>query len=349
MPIFSRVNSFIFSRVLRLSNRQPAAVSLLVLFLATMPIGATIFAAPGPAASGLAGTTTPVEPSKKKTTKKTKSVYLWKSGLKLVETPTQGQLMHGWAQKNSEVFINDQPIKVAVNGRFIFAISRDQIDPIILKMIKKNGKSITATLIITPREWDIQRIDNLPTETVSPNPEGLKRIVEDSALIRQSRKQITDETGFYSKLAWPTIGRLSGIFGSQRILNGKPHAFHAGIDIAAPLGTQLCSPANGRVSLVAPNLLLTGNTVAIDHGMGLSSVFAHLSEISVTAGQQVKRGELIGLIGMTGRVTGPHVHWGMFWTNIAIDPEKILPKMPKQNENYDFKCRIQGIPGTTTK
>ena len=174
-----------------------------------------------------------------------------------------------------------------------------------------------------------------------PDPTGLAKISEDSAKIRASRANEAAVAGYAQSLRWPAYGRISGIFGSQRILNGNPRSFHAGIDIAAPIGTELCAPTDAVVSLLAPNMLLTGNTLGLDHGLGVSSIFAHLSEFKVKQGQRVRRGQLIAKIGMTGRATGPHVHWGMFWNEIAFDPALLLPPPPETISAARNHCPIR--------
>ncbi|MCX8507125.1 MAG: M23 family metallopeptidase [Alphaproteobacteria bacterium] len=186
-------------------------------------------------------------------------------------------------------------------------------------------------LIVIPRAWDVQKIDNLPNHlTNEVTAETVTKIKENAAEIRQARQIESDEMGYRQEFIWPVIGRISGIYGSQRILSGVTHAFHSGIDIAAPVGTGLCAPADGVVSLTNNAMVLTGRTLMLDHGFGLSSVFAHLSKILVKPGQKIRQGQRIAEIGKSGRVTGPHVHWGIYWHDIAVDPALLLPPLPIQ-------------------
>ena len=129
---------------------------------------------------------------------------------------------------------------------------------------------------------------------------------------------------------WPVTGRISGIYGSQRILNGEPRRPHRGVDIAAPAGTPVGAMADGVVALAATGLYFTGGTVMIDHGHGLHSLYAHLSEVAVALGQAVRQGEAIGRVGATGRVTGAHLHWGVFWFERALDPALLVAPMPQR-------------------
>ena len=202
---------------------------------------------------------------------------------------------------------------------------------LILSLSSLNGHTVRKSikLRVIPRAWDVQRIDNLPNHlTNDVTAETAAKIKENSAEIRQARQIESDEIGHRQHFIWPVNGRISGIYGSQRILGGVPHAFHSGIDIAAPVGAELCAPADGVVSLANNSMVLTGQTLMLDHGFGLSSVFAHLSKILVKPGQKIRQGQRIAEIGMTGRVTGPHVHWGIYWHDIAVDPALLLPPLP---------------------
>ena len=204
---------------------------------------------------------------------------------------------------------------------------------LVLSLSSLNGHTVrkSVKLVVIPRAWDVQRIDNLPRHlTNDVTPETAAKIKENSAEIRQARQSESDEIGYRQHFIWPVTGRISGIYGSQRILSGVPHAFHSGIDIAAPVGEELCAPADGVVSLAHNAMVLTGQTLMLDHGFGLSSVFAHLSKILVKPGQKIRQGQPIAKIGMSGRVTGPHVHWGIYWRDIAVDPALLLPPLPHQ-------------------
>ncbi|MDI9409502.1 MAG: M23 family metallopeptidase [Candidatus Pacebacteria bacterium] len=267
--------------------------------------------------------------------------YLTLGSLKLFTPPEPGRLLRVKIPAGSRLWLREREIKAAANGWLVFALHRDSKGSVELELRGRNGGVEVVTLPLIPRSYDIQSIQNLPTEVVMPDPVGLMRIAEDSAKIRASRSSKATVAGYRQSLRWPSYGRISGIFGSQRILNGIPRAFHAGIDIAAPMGTELCAPADGKVSLLQANMLLTGNTLGLDHGSGVSSIFAHLASFKVKPGQRVRRGQLIATIGMTGRATGPHLHWGMFWNEIAFDPALLLPPPPETITAALNRCPIR--------
>lgn len=138
-------------------------------------------------------------------------------------------------------------------------------------------------------------------------------------------RQHRDNHAYYAQgFTWPAKGRISGVYGSQRVLNGKPRNPHFGLDIAAPDGTEVFAPADGLVTLTHPDMLLSGGTIILDHGQGLSSTFLHLSKILVEAGAFVKQGDLIALIGSTGRASGPHLDWRMNWLDRRVNPQPLL-------------------------
>jgi murein DD-endopeptidase MepM/ murein hydrolase activator NlpD len=232
----------------------------------------------------------------------------------------QGRLIRGQTSPKATILLDGKKLPVSPEGKFVFGLARDATGTITL-----TENDTASVLPIAPRAWDIQRIEGLPPGKVNPDPEGLKRIQREAALIKAARSQVTDLGGFVEAFRWPANGRISGIYGSQRILNGEPRAPHLGLDIAGPTGTVIRAPASGRVVLAEPDLFFTGRTVMIDHGHGVGSIFAHLSASSVTVGQVITAGQEIGAVGATGRVTGPHLHWGVYWGAVTLDP---LPLMP---------------------
>ncbi len=232
----------------------------------------------------------------------------------------QGRLIRGQTTPNAVILLDGKKLPVTPAGKFAFGIARDATGTISLS---ENGT--VSVLPIAAQTWDIQRIEGLPPGKVNPDPEGLKRIQQEAALIKAARAIVSANTGFAEAFRWPAKGRISGIYGSQRILNGEPRAPHLGLDIAGPTGTLIRSPASGRVVLAEPDLFFTGRTVMVDHGYGVGSIFAHLSASSVTVGQEIAAGQAIGAIGATGRVTGPHLHWGVYWGAITVDPRPLMP------------------------
>ena len=213
------------------------------------------------------------------------------------------------------------PLKAQVRDYGVYVV-----DPPITNQEILPGRPLPAvcktekTLKVANRDYPVQRIDGLPSRQVTPLPEDLERILEDNAKIADVRAHEIDRPYFLSGFTWPARGPVSGPFGSQRILNGKPRRPHNGVDVAAPRGTSVVAGANGVVVLVHPDMFFTGKTVMIDHGHGLSSVYVHMDDIRVTQGQRVTKGTRIGTVGMTGRVTGPHLHWGVSLFGIHLDP-----------------------------
>ncbi len=235
----------------------------------------------------------------------------------------QGGLLAGQAPPGSEVKIDGDPIMVSEDGRFLVAFGRDETEARKLMVTLPDGEQWQRELRPKAREFAIQRIDGLPDEQVTPPQAVLKRIRKEAALARHARQRNDDRTEWADGFTWPVIGRITGVYGSQRILNGNPRAPHWGIDIAAPTGTPVKAPAGGVVTLTH-DMYFSGLTIFLDHGHGLISSFLHLSDISVEEGQRIERGELIGEVGATGRATGPHLDWRMSLGDVRIDPALLL-------------------------
>jgi hypothetical protein len=267
------------------------------------------------------------------------------SAVELKGPMTEGGLIRGQALPGSLITLDGKPIRVAPDGKFVFGFGRDAGPESKLILVDPTGAHQELTLAVAARAWDIRKVDGLPENTVNPDPETQDHIKRDSFNIHEARKADSAESGFAQDFAWPVEGRLSGVFGSQSVLNGTPKSPHLGIDIAAPAGTKLLAPADGVISLADPDMALTGQTVMIDHGLGVSSVFAHLSQIEVKPGDHVTRGQEIGKIGMTGRATGPHTHWGVYWLEVALDPALLVPPMPPQPEKPAEKHLEKGSNG----
>jgi hypothetical protein len=231
----------------------------------------------------------------------------------------QGGLVRGVAAPGAVVTLDGRAVPVSPAGEFVIGFGRDAGPEAHLVI---GGEE--RVLAIAKREWSIRRVDGLPQETVTPDPEQLRRIAAEAAEIHALRQAPSRENFFAQAMIWPASGKISGVFGSQSILNGTPRAPHMGLDIAAPAGAPIVAPAGGIVRL-AKMLFLTGNTVLLDHGYGLFTSYAHLSRIDVAPGQRIIQGEAIGAVGATGRVTGPHLHWGMEWFEIRLDPALAVP------------------------
>jgi hypothetical protein len=233
----------------------------------------------------------------------------------LPSSVSQGGLVIGHAAPGSRVTVAGKPVHVGADGIFVFGAGRDEQGPIDVVV-----GSATHRLNVTPRDWPIERVEGVPPQTVNPPPEIAARIQREQAEVVAARSRDDTREDFAHGFIWPVTGRISGRFGNQRIYNGDPKAPHSGMDIAVPQGTPVKAPADGIITFAKPDLYLTGGTVLLDHGFGLSSNFLHLSRIDVKVGEHVRQGEVIGLAGMTGRATGPHVHWGFNWFGVRLDP-----------------------------
>ena len=203
-------------------------------------------------------------------------------------------------------------------------MSREQTGVIKLAVTIPGGKTQQLAVPIVDRAFPLERINGVPEATVNPPPEIAARIEREQAEVSAARVRDDDRSDFDATFIWPVTGRISGRFGSQRIYNGTPKSPHSGLDVAATKGTAIQAPAAGIITFVNPDLYLTGGTVVVDHGHGVSSNFLHMSRIDVTVGERVEQGQVIGLVGATGRVTGPHMHWGMNWFNVRVDPQLLV-------------------------
>ncbi|MBW9256312.1 MAG: M23 family metallopeptidase [Candidatus Thiodiazotropha sp. (ex. Lucinisca nassula)] len=241
----------------------------------------------------------------------------------------QGGMLIGQVEPGSQVSVNGRTVKVSRTGEFLVGFDRDA--PLEYKLVvSRDGQPRqTRQFTIKAREYQIQRIDGLPPSKVSPPKRDWERIKKDVALVKQARKLNEDRTDFLNGFIWPSKGVISGVFGSQRILNGEPRRPHYGVDVAAPVGTLVVAPAAGVVTLAHPDMFYSGGTLIIDHGLQLSSSFLHLSKLLVREGQVVKQGDPIAEIGATGRVTGPHLDWRMNLRAARIDPQLLVPPMPE--------------------
>lgn len=241
---------------------------------------------------------------------------------------TQGGLVIGKAEPGARVTIDGTAVRVSGAGVFLIGFGRDAKPVVRLRVDHPDGTRTEKTLNVAPRKYRVQRIDGLPSRQVTPKkPEDLARIRQDNARIAAVRKLDSGRSDFASGFRWPATGPISGVFGSLRILNGKPRNPHNGIDIAAPRGSTVTAAADGTVALIHPDMFFTGKTVMIDHGHGLSSVYVHMDEILVGQGQRVTKGTPIGIVGKTGRTTGPHLHWGVSLFKTHLDPALLVGRM----------------------
>lgn len=253
----------------------------------------------------------------------------WADNLTLDGTLTQGALIRGFAGPGARVTLDGEPVRVAPDGHFIFGFGRDASAHATLDVTFRDGSRLHRTLAIVPRHYDVRRINNLPPAEVTPPPETLARIKQEAAEIDQAFARQSDSVAFETPLEWPVTGMITGVYGSQTFLDGQPRQPHLGVDITAPAGTPIKAAAAGTVTLAKAGLYFTGGTVIIDHGYGLSTLYVHLQNIAVRAGDRVTQGQIIGELGATGRATGPNLHWGLVWGEVRLDPALAASPMPQ--------------------
>jgi murein DD-endopeptidase MepM/ murein hydrolase activator NlpD len=236
----------------------------------------------------------------------------------------QGALVIGRTTPGATVEHAGRSVRVSPDGRFVFGIGRDATGDAVVTVRAPGDAMQELRIAIDPRDWPVERIDGVPPKTVDPPPAIAARIAREQAAVSAARDRDDPREDFAQPFLWPVQGRISGRFGNQRVYNGTPKSPHSGMDIAAPNGTPVKAPAAGIVTFAAPDLYLTGGTVLIDHGAGVSSNFLHLSRIDVKVGDRVTQGQVFGAVGATGRATGPHLHWGMNWFGVRVDPLLVL-------------------------
>ena len=242
----------------------------------------------------------------------------------------QGGLVYGKAPPGSEVSQDGQALRVSDQGDFLLGFTRDAPATSALRVELPDGRVEQRSLQVAAREYRVQRIDGLPKSKVTPrSPEDLARIRRDAVVVGKARKRDDDRQDFLGGFVWPVTGPISGVYGSQRVLNGEPRRPHFGVDVAAPVGTPVRAPAAGIVTLAEPDLFFSGGTLIIDHGHKLTSSFLHLHKLHVKVGDRVEQGDLIAEVGATGRVTGAHLDWRMNLRDRRIDPELLVPPMPE--------------------
>jgi len=241
---------------------------------------------------------------------------------------TQGGMVWGTVGQGTEVLLDGKPVKVSANGNFVFGFGRDAKEAR-LTLLKRDGTRSEKTLSVEPRKFNIERVNGLPSKTVTPPPEWAARRKVETGRVRKARAENMDTIDWAAGFIRPAAGRFSGFYGSQRILNGKPRSPHYGLDIAAPVGEPVYAPAGGTVRLAAPDFLLEGGIVIIDHGHSVTSTLFHMNSVDVTEGAVVKQGEQIGTIGAKGRASGPHVDWRVNWGSVRLDPYLLLSEADK--------------------
>ncbi|WP_416308305.1 M23 family metallopeptidase [Neptunicella sp. SCSIO 80796] len=241
---------------------------------------------------------------------------------------TQGSMIVGKTVPGSSVWLDGDKLKVSAQGDFVFGFNRDAELTHQLEWQEPGQEKQLKALTLSKRDYKIERIKGLPPKMVTPDPEVLERIREEGRRIAKARTVDDDRTDFTQAFIWPAKGRISGFYGSQRILNGKPKTPHYGVDVAAKTGSPVVAPADGIVTYWQPDMYYSGGTMLIDHGHGISSAFLHLSASHVKVGQAVKQGQLVAEVGKTGRATGPHLDWRINWFKVRLDPALLIPSKP---------------------
>ena len=236
----------------------------------------------------------------------------------------QGHFIIGKTQPETEIWIDKKQVRVTKDGYFVFGIGRDRKYDIVIKSIQ-NGKTKKIVKKVKKRKYRIQRIDGLPEKKVTPPKEVYERIKRENKIISDARSIESNLTFFRKKFIPPLQDAIiTGVYGSQRILNGKPKWPHYGIDFAAKEGTEIKAMLDGTATMVEPDLFYTGGTLIFDHGHGISTLYMHMQKIYVKKGQKVKQGEIIGTVGSTGRSTGAHLDVRLNWFGIRLDPMTVL-------------------------
>ena len=239
---------------------------------------------------------------------------------------SQGALVIGKVPAGSQVRHGGRTLRVSNYGTVVFGVGRDEAGPLQVRVRLADGREEAHAIAVARRDWPVERVNGVPPKTVNPPPAIAERIKREQAQVTAARTRDDERTDFAQSFIWPVQGRISGRFGNARVYNGQPGAGHSGMDIAAANGTPVKAPAAGVVTFANPDLYLTGGTLLLDHGFGISSNFLHLSRIDVKVGDRIEQGQVIGAVGATGRATGPHLHWGMNWFDVRIDPLLVLER-----------------------
>lgn len=239
----------------------------------------------------------------------------------------QGTLIRGKTAPGARVSIDGRKLSLSAAGDFVFGFAFDHAGRAELK-IALDGRTEVKAFALAKRAYKVQRIDGLPEKFVDPPASVLARIERDNKLIGQARARDTDEAWFADDFAWPVQGPQTGVYGSQRILNGVTKRPHFGVDIAAGEGRTIRAPVGAIVAMAESDLYFTGGTVILDHGRGVSTSYLHMSRLDVKVGDRLAKGDPIGAVGKTGRATGPHLCWRLNWFQERLDAALVVPSMP---------------------
>jgi murein DD-endopeptidase MepM/ murein hydrolase activator NlpD len=242
----------------------------------------------------------------------------------------QGGLVIGKAAPGAKAVLDGTELDMDREGAFAFGFDRDHGTSAKLVVTFPDGSAVERELAVAPREWQIQRVEGVPQKFVTPPPEAMEAIARSTRIKNEARKTRAEGSWFREGFIWPATGPISGVFGSQRYYNGEPRRPHYGVDVAAPTGTPIVAPAGGIVTLADMDMYFEGGLVFLDHGQGVTSLMMHMSRIDVKAGDRVEQGDVLGAVGGTGRATGPHLHWGLYWRGAWLDPQRLVGPMPAE-------------------
>ena len=245
------------------------------------------------------------------------------SAIEFIGNFSQGNYILGKTEPNTKIIVNKTEVRVSKDGYFVFGIDRDRKYDLVITKISNDKKEKIVKKILK-RKYKIQRIDGLPENKVTPPESVYKRIKAENNRIGEARAINSELNFFKDKFIMPVDGIITGVYGSQRILNGKPKWPHYGIDIAAKQGTQIKSSATGIVTMAEDDLYYTGGTIIMDHGHGISTIYSHLENVLVSVGDKINQGDVIGTVGSTGRSTGPHLDFRINWFQTRLDPMSVL-------------------------
>lgn len=242
----------------------------------------------------------------------------------------QGALLLGRVKPGQVVTYGGESLETTSQGYFLLGPDREAGPVSRVTVRNADGTEVNEEQRVAARSYAIQRVNGVPQKTVEPAPEDLARIASDQKLVNNARKVTSNETGFLNGFVAPIEGPVTGVYGSQRVYNGIPKSPHYGVDYAAPKGAIVRAPASGVVRLAHKDLFYSGGTLIIDHGHNLTSSFLHLSDILVSEGMHVERGDTVAKVGATGRATGPHLDWRMNWRDVRVDPQLVLQALPAE-------------------
>ena len=253
----------------------------------------------------------------------------------------QGGMLIGTVAAGDSVDFDGRSLPVSEEGQFVLGLGRNAPSRVTLRVNSKQGEK-SYEFNVAQREYAIQRIEGVPQRTVTPPESVMERIRSEGAEVSRARRGESQRLDFLNGFSRPLEGPITGVYGSQRVYNGVPKNPHYGLDIAGPEGAMVYAPNSGVVKLVHRDMYYSGGTLIIDHGYGVSSTFIHLSDILVSEGAEIKRGDPIAKVGATGRATGPHLDWRVNWYQVRLDPAQVL-------EHFSNSEQVAGADGESVQ